>query len=86
MLGKLKKRKRLRVHGFLSRKSTVDGKKVLQSRRRKGRHSLAVSYPNRFKNVRGKSKHHNTAGGTARVVTLPGIIGTNERFRPSILN
>ena len=74
MLGKLKKRKRLRVHGFLSRKSTVDGKKVLQARRRKGRHSLAVSYPNRFKNVRG---------GTARVVTLQ---GTTERFRPSILN
>ncbi|MBB1554418.1 MAG: 50S ribosomal protein L34 [Candidatus Altimarinota bacterium] len=83
MLGKLKKRKRLRVHGFLSRKSTVDGKKVLQARRRKGRHSLAVSYPNRFKNVRGKSKHHNIAGGTARVVTLQ---GTTERFRPSILN
>ena len=72
MLGKLKKRKRLRVHGFLSRKSTVDGKKVLHARRRKGRHSLAVSYPN-----------HNIAGGTARVVTLQ---GTTERFRPSILN
>lgn len=82
MIGKLKKRKRLRVHGFLSRKSTVDGKKVLQARRRKGRHSLAVSYPNRFKNVRGKSKHHNVAGGTARIVTLA---GTTERFRPSIL-
>ena len=78
MIGKLKKRKRLRVHGFLARKSTVDGQKVLRARRRKGRHSLTVSYPNRVKNVRGKSKHHNIAGGTARVVTFPGI---TERFR-----
>lgn len=71
MLGKLKKRKRLRVHGFLSRTSTVDGKKVLRARRRKGRHSLAVSYPNRFKMVRGKSRHHNIAGGNARIITVP---------------
>ncbi len=78
MIGKLKKRKRLRVHGFLARKSTVDGQKVLRARRRKGRHSLTVSYPNRVKNVRGKSKHHNIAGGTARVVTFPGV---TERFR-----
>lgn len=78
MLAKLKKRKRLRVHGFLARKSTVDGQKVLKARRRKGRHVLAVSYPNRFKNVRGKSKHHNVAGGNARIVTFPGM---TERFR-----
>jgi ribosomal protein L34 len=38
MIGKLKKRKRLRVHGFLARKNTVDGQKVLRARRRKGRH------------------------------------------------
>lgn len=78
MLAKFKKRKRLRVHGFLARKSTVDGQKVLRSRRRKGRHVLAVSYPNRVKNIRGKSKHHNIAGGNARIVTYPGL---TERFR-----
>lgn len=61
MLAKLKKRKRLRVHGFLARTSTVDGAKVLRARRRKGRHVLAVSYLGRVKNVRGKSKHHNIA-------------------------
>ncbi len=65
MLAKLKKRKRLRV---------------LAARRRKGRHVLAVSYPNRYKNIRGKSKHHIIAGGTARVVTYP---GSNQRFRPT---
>lgn len=78
MIGKFKKRKRLRVHGFLARKTTVDGQKVLKARRRKGRHVLAVSYPNRFKNVRGKSKHHNIAGWNARIVTYPGL---TERFR-----
>lgn len=82
MLGKLKKRKRLRVHGFLSRTSTNGGSKVLRARRRKGRHVLAVSYPNRFKDIRGKSKHHNTAGGTARIVTFA---GDTQRFRPSVL-
>ncbi len=30
MLGKLKKRKRLRVHGFLKRSSTSSGKNVLK--------------------------------------------------------
>ena len=55
MIGKLKKRKRLRVHGFLARKNTVDGQKVLRARRRKGRHVLTVSYLNRYKNIRGKS-------------------------------
>ncbi|MFA5948241.1 MAG: 50S ribosomal protein L34 [Candidatus Gracilibacteria bacterium] len=38
MLGKLKKRKRLRTHGFRSRSA-----KVLNSRRAKGRKSLAVT-------------------------------------------
>lgn len=78
MLGKLKKRKRLRTHGFLARTATVGGRKVLAARRRKGRHELAPSYDVRFKNTRGKSKLHIIAWGTARVVTYPGV---NMRFR-----
>jgi len=66
MLGKLKKRKRLRVHGFLQRSATVGGKKVLKNRRRKGRHQLTVSYPKRYQEVNGKAKLHIIAGGTAR--------------------
>ena len=66
MLGKLKKRKRLRVHGFLSRSSTPGGRKVLRDRRRKGIHELTVSYPKRFQLVDGKAKMHIIAGGTAR--------------------
>ena len=42
MLGKLKKRKRLRVHGFLKRSSTVSGKNVLKNRRRR---KLVTSNP-----------------------------------------
>ena len=80
MLAKFKKRKRLRTHGFLQRNSTVGGRSVLAARRRKGRHSLAVSYPKRFKETKGKSKLHIVAGGTARVVTYP---GSSERFRPT---
>jgi large subunit ribosomal protein L34 len=66
MLGKLKKRKRLRVHGFLKRSSTVGGRNVLKNRRRKGRHSLTVSYPKRYQEINGKSKMHIVAGGTAK--------------------
>lgn len=66
MLGKLKKRKRLRVHGFLKRNSTDKGKNILKARRRKWRHSLAVSYPKRFQEINGKSKMHIIAGGTAK--------------------
>jgi large subunit ribosomal protein L34 len=51
MLGKLKKRKRLRVHGFLQRSSTTNGKNVLKARRQRGRHILVVSYPKRFQEV-----------------------------------
>lgn len=37
-----KKKKRLRVHGFLKRMSTAGGKKVISARRAKGRHNLTV--------------------------------------------
>ncbi len=66
MLGKLKKRKRLRVHGFLKRSSTDSGRNVLKNRRRKGRHTLTVSYPKRFQEINGKAKMHIVAGGTAK--------------------
>ena len=55
MLGKLKKRKRLRVHGFLKRSLTANWKKVLKNRRRKGRHQLTVSYPKRFQLIDWKA-------------------------------
>ncbi len=66
MLGKLKKRKRLRVHGFLKRSSTSSGKNVLKNRRRKGRHQLTVSYPKRFQEINGKARMHIVAGWTAK--------------------
>ncbi|MEK9170307.1 MAG: 50S ribosomal protein L34 [Patescibacteria group bacterium] len=37
-----KKRKRARTHGFLVRSRRTSGRKVIQARRRKGRHSLTV--------------------------------------------
>jgi len=72
MLGKLKKRKRLRVHGFLKRSSTVWGRNVLKNRRRKWRHSLTVSYPKRFQQVNGKARLHIIAGGTAKKTPFDG--------------
>ncbi|MFW5884796.1 MAG: 50S ribosomal protein L34 [Patescibacteria group bacterium] len=38
-----KKRRRARVHGFLKRSSTNNGKKILQRRRSKGRKALTVA-------------------------------------------
>jgi large subunit ribosomal protein L34 len=72
MLGKLKKRKRLRVHGFLKRSSTASGRKVLKNRRRKGRHALTVSYPKRYQEINGKCKMHIIAGGTAKKTPFDG--------------
>ncbi len=37
-----KKRKRMRTHGFRSRMATSGGRRVINARRRKGRHKLAV--------------------------------------------
>jgi large subunit ribosomal protein L34 len=78
MLAKLKKRKRLRTHGYLERTQSANGRKVLRDRRRKGRHSLTVSVEKRFQNVRGKSKLHIIAGGKARVISIP---GSTKRIR-----
>lgn len=37
-----KKRKRAKTHGFLARKKSPSGKRVVKSRRRKGRAKLTV--------------------------------------------
>jgi len=66
MLAKLKKRKRLRVHGYLKRSSTASGKNVLKNRRRKGRQELTVSYPKRYQEINGKAKYHVIPWGKAK--------------------
>ncbi len=37
-----KKRKRAKTHGFLKRKKTAGGSKVIKNRRRKGRKKVAL--------------------------------------------
>jgi large subunit ribosomal protein L34 len=37
------RKRRLRTHGFRARMKTANGQKVLNNRRRKGRHRIAVT-------------------------------------------
>jgi len=50
-----KVRRRLRVHGFRQRMSSADGRKVLKSRRLKGRYKLTVSKNNHVKRINWNS-------------------------------
>jgi large subunit ribosomal protein L34 len=48
-------RRRLRVHGFRARMATPNGRKVIKSRRLKGRQRLSVRMNNHVKNIDWKS-------------------------------
>lgn len=47
MLGKLKWRRRLRVHGYLARSKSKNGRKVLKRRRAQGRKRVSVQKKNK---------------------------------------
>lgn len=47
-------RRRKRVHGFRARMQTKGGRKVIQARRKHGRHQLTVA-PNHVKKVNWKA-------------------------------
>jgi large subunit ribosomal protein L34 len=48
-------RHRLRVHGFRARMATANGRKVLKSRRAKGRYRLTVEMNHHVKKINWKS-------------------------------
>ena len=48
-------RRRLRVHGFRNKMANAGGRKVLKSRRLKGRYRLTVSKNNHVKKVNWKA-------------------------------
>jgi large subunit ribosomal protein L34 len=48
-------RRRVRVHGFRKRMKSAGGRKVLKSRRLKGRHKLTTKMNNHIKKINWKS-------------------------------
>ena len=48
-------RRRARVHGFRARMASAGGRKVLKSRRLKGRHRLTVTMNEHVKKINWKS-------------------------------
>jgi large subunit ribosomal protein L34 len=48
-------RRRARVHGFRAKMATAGGRKVLKSRRLKGRHRLTVKMNEHVKKINWKS-------------------------------